>query len=206
MDEPTVTLRQVFSIPAGDDEDSSAEQWKTFKESLAKELKGIKCPVPMSELVPKICELFDLEVPGLLLSWWQKAEDLKSIIEESKEEPDGVRYLDLAEHTIESEHHPYLEVKIKDATIKRIEFAVQLLFTLKGFALKISDGRIKEIITGMCEVEGTVGYGDLTILRRGLAPIHLPGVIPLERKHPTKATTTTDKGQPKGATHSPAAH
>jgi hypothetical protein len=195
MDEPIVTLRQVFSIPADDDRDSSADQWNTFQESLAKELKEIKCPVPMSELVPKICELFDLEVPSLLLSWWKKAEDLKSIIEESRKEPDAVRYLDLAEHTIDSEHHPYLEVKIKNATLKRLEFSVHLLFSLKGFALKISDGRIREMTTGMCEVEGTVGYGEITILRRGLAPIHLPGVIPLERSLPTEADMTTDKVQ-----------
>ena len=180
MAEPTLTLRQVFSIPAKDAQDGSPEQWKTFQEKLAQELKGIKCPVPMSELAPRICELFDIEVPSLLLGWWKKAEDVQTILEESRQEPDAVRYLDLAEHTIDSEHHSYIEVRIKKATLKKIEFCIRLLFKLKGFVLKINDGRIKEMKTGMCEVEGTVEYGKVTILKRSLAPIHLPGSIPLE--------------------------
>jgi len=110
----------------------------------------------------------------------------------SREEPETVRYLELAEHTIDSEHHPSLDVRVRNATLKKIEFTVRLRFRLKGFVLKISEGRIKEMKTGMCEVEGTVAYGDLTILKKGLAPIDLPGSIPLERSIPSKGAITTD--------------
>ncbi|HXI25882.1 MAG TPA: hypothetical protein VNG71_18645 [Pyrinomonadaceae bacterium] len=180
MAEPTVTLRQVFSIPSDDAKDRSPGQWKTFQETLAQELKSIKCPVPMSELIPKICELFDIGVPSLLVSWWKAAEDLQTIIEESKEEPEAIRYLELAEHTIDSEHRPYLEVRIKKASLKKIEFCIRLRFRLKGFVLKINEGRIKEMKTGLCEVEGTVECEKATILKKSRAPIHLPGTVPLE--------------------------
>lgn len=180
MTEPTVTLRQVFSIPSDDAQDSSAGQWKTFQETLAQELKSIKCPVPMSELIPKICELFDIGVPSLLLSWWKAAEELQAIIEQSKKEPGSIRYLELSEHTIDSEHHPYIEVRIKKASLKKIEFRIRLRFRLKGFVLKINEGRIKEMKTGLCEVEGTVDWEKVTILKKSLAPIHLPGTVPLE--------------------------
>lgn len=190
MAEPTITLRQVFSVPADDATEESPAPWKAFQDSLAKELKAIKCPVPMSELAPKIGELFDIEIPGLLVSSWKKAEDLKTILEESRKEPEAVRYLELAEHTIDSEHHPSLEVRIKSVSLKKIEFSIRVLFRLKGFVLRITDGRIKEMKTGSCEVEGTVDYGDLTILKKELAPIDFPGSIPLERSTPDKAAET----------------
>jgi hypothetical protein len=182
MAESTITLRQVFSIPAAEAPNGSPDGWKTFQETLAKELKGIKCPVPMSQLIPKIGELFDIEVPALLLSWWKKAEDLQKVLEESAKAPETVRYLELAEHSISSEHHPYLEVKIKNTCVKKIEFSILLLFKLKGFVLKIQNGRITQMQTGKCEVEGTVQYDELTILKKKLAPLDLPGSITLEER------------------------
>jgi hypothetical protein len=187
MAESTTTLRQVFLIPASDGENGSPEHWKAFQEKLSSELKGIKCPVPFSALAVKIGELFDIEVPDLLLGWWEKAEDLKRALAESREEPDEVRYLGLAEHSISSEHHPYVEVKIKNASVKKIELSIQLLFNLKGFVLKIQNGQITHIETGRCEVEGTVKYEELVILEKKLAPFDLPGSISLSARDKTRS-------------------
>jgi hypothetical protein len=133
----------------------------------------------MPDLAPRVCELLNIKIPDVLITAWKKVKDIQAIMEKSKKTPDETVYLELAQHTIKSEHKPSIDVKIKGATIKKIEMVIQLGFDLKGFLLKIQNGVIKEIETGKCEAKGTIKYGGLTIAERKLEPIKLPFSIPI---------------------------
>ena len=82
-------------------------------------------------------------------------------------------------NTIVSQHKPCIEVKIKNAVVKKLEFTLRLGFVLKGFNLKIKNGAIREVQTGLCEAKGTVEYERLVIAEKKLAPIALPTLIKL---------------------------
>lgn len=171
-----VTLRQVFSLPETGAKDSSPERWQSFQASVSREVKTIKWPAAMPDVTEKICELFDVKLPDLFLVSWRKADDLRRVLAESKKTPEATKYLELVDHNIRSEHHPYIEVRIRNMPVKKIEFAVKLSFKLKGFVLKIKAGEIEEMLTGRCEVEGKVEYAGLTIVEKKLSPINLPAL------------------------------
>ena len=177
--EPVPTLRQVFSLPENET-DPADDHWKTFQEKVRQEVKGVKWISSMPDLAPKVCELLDIKIPDVLLAAWKKVEDLKAVLEKSKQTPDETIYLELAEHTINSEHKPSIDVKIKSATVKKLERVIQIGFKLKGFVLKIQNGGIREMQTGHCEAKGTIKYGGLTIAEKKLEPIKLPFSIPIE--------------------------
>ena len=190
--EPAPTLRQIFSLPEKDT-DPSDERWQTFQEKVSKEVKGIKWMSTIPDLAPKVCELLDIKIPDVLITAWKKVKDLQAVLEKSKKTPDETVYLELAQHTINSEHKPSIDVKIKGATVKKIELAIQLGFNLKGFLLKIQNGAIKEIHTGQCEAKGTVKYGGLTVAEKKLAPIKLPLSIPIPAQLPNPVPETEDE-------------
>ncbi len=176
--EPVPTLRQIFSLPEKA-ADPSDDHWKSFQARVTKEVKGVKWIASMPDLAPKVCELLDIKIPDVLITAWKKVEDLRAVLEKSKLTPDETIYLELAQHTINSEHKPSVDVKIKGATVKKIELAIQLGFNLKGFLLKIQDGAIREIQTGQCEAKGTIKYGGLTVAEKKLEPIKFPFSIPI---------------------------
>lgn len=176
-DSPT-TLRDVFELPDAGAPQRSSEGWKEFKEKIIKEAKGIKV-ASMPDLTEKFGELFDIPIPEIFLASWKKANALQSVLEESRKSPETVMNLELAEHTIVSQHKPSIEVKIQNATVTKLEFTLRLGFILKGFNLKIQNGEIREMQTGVCEVKGTVEYDKLIIAEKKLAPITLPGSIKL---------------------------
>ena len=99
------------------------------------------------------------------------------MLEESRKSPETVMNIELGEHTIVSQHKPCIEVKIQNATVKKLEFTLRLGFVLKGFNLKIKNGAIREMQTGLCEAKGTVEYDSMVIAEKKLAPIALPTVI-----------------------------
>lgn len=98
------------------------------------------------------------------------------------------------EHTIRSEHRPYIEVRIRNVPVKKIEFVIKLTFKLKGFVLKIKAGEIEEMLTGQCEVEGKVDYSGLTIAEKKLSPIALPALCKFKSEEVLSIYQPTKQG------------
>lgn len=178
--ETVPTVREMFELPEKGIADPADDRWNAVQERLSEEVKGIKWTAAMPDLAPKLCQLLEIKIPDVLLAAWKKAGELQALIEKSKLTPEEITYLELAEHSINSEHKPSIDVKLRGAKVKTIELLVQLGFKLKGFVLKIQNGAITEIQTGQCEARGTIKYAGLNIAEKKLAPIKLPLTIPLE--------------------------
>lgn len=176
---PTTTIGDVFDLPKEGAPDPEPGRWEAVQERIKEEVKDVKFPAALSDLGPKICELFNVPLPNVLVTSWKKVDDLRARLEKSRISPDKVEYLELAEHTINCDQKPYLEMRLKDMPLKKIVFAVKLVFTLKAFVLKIQGGAIQEIQTGACEVKGTISYAGKVIVEKKLAPITLPGTLPV---------------------------
>ena len=192
------SLRQIFELPEKGDADPSDDRWKAVRERISQEVKGIKWTAAMPDLIPKICDLLEIKVDDVLLAAWKKAHEIQTVIEKSKQTPEETTYVELAEHTINSEHKPSIDVKLKGVKLKTIELLVQLGFKLKGFVLKIKNGRIIELQAGHCEVKGTVKFSGLTIAEKKLEPIKLPFSIPIAIPAPVAPVTATE-GDKEGA-------
>ena len=192
----TPTIREIFALP----EPGSAEQsegWKKFQEKIGREVKGIKT-ASMPDMVVKVRELFDIPIPDIFLTSWTKANVLQNYLAESQKDPETVMELELAEHTINSQHRPHIEVSISNTPVKRIEFVLRLIFKLKGFVLKIQNGAIKEMRTGKCDARGTLEYQGLVIAEKMLAPIDLPGVVSVPAPAPSEASAPSIGSIPSG--------
>src|SRR5688500_8152912 len=177
--QPTVTISDVFELPKNGEHDPKTDRWEAVQKRIKEEVKDVKCPAALSDLGPKICELFNVPLPNLLVTSWKKVDDLRTRLEKSRNAPDKVEYLELAQHTINCDQKPYLEMRLKDVPLKKIQFAVKLVFSLKGFVLKIQSGAIQEIQTGACEVKGTISYAGHVIVEKKLSHIKLPGTLPV---------------------------
>jgi hypothetical protein len=178
------TIREIFALPEPGSSELS-EGWKKFQDKIGREVKGIKT-ASMPDLAAKVRELFDIPVPDIFLTSWTKANVLQNYLAESQKDPETVMELELAEHTINSQHRPHIEVCIQNTPVKRIEFVLRLIFKLKGFVLKIQNGAIKEMRTGSCDARGTLEYHGLVIAEKMLAPINLPAVVSVSTYVPSE--------------------
>ena len=177
MNNSSLSLRTLFSLPKPRATTTPSNQWQEFQSRLGREIKTIKWLAPMPDLVSKVGELFNVELPDLLVLSWKKARQLQEALEESRRSPEQVIVLDLAEHAITNEYHPYIEIRIAGMPLpKKIEFQVQIVTRLKGINLKIQAGNITEIQAGSCDFEGKVKYQDLTLADKRLGAIELVGV------------------------------
>ena len=186
MNNSSLNLRTLFSLPNPGATTPPSNQWQEFQSRLSREIKTIKWPAAMPDVASKVGELFDVELPDLLVLSWKKARQLQEALEESRKSPEQVIVLDLAEHVITNEYHPYIEMRIAGVpSPKKIEFTVDLLTRLKGIILKIQAGTITEIQAGTYDFEGKVKYQDLTLADKKVGPIELLGVPTITKQEPS---------------------
>lgn len=186
MSDSSLNLRTLFSCPDPRETTAPSKEWQQFQSRARREIKAIKYPAAMPDLTSKIAELFNVELPDLLVFSWKKARELQEALEESSKSPEKVIVLDLAEHTITTKYHPYIEIRIAGFQLpKKIEFEVQIVTTLKGIILKIQAGTVTEIQAGTCDFAGKVKYEDLTIADVG--PIKLLDVSTIEKQEASPA-------------------
>jgi hypothetical protein len=190
------TLREVFELPEKGEGDPDDDRWQAIEERIGQEIKGIKWSAAMTDLVPKICDLLEIKVDGVLLAAWKKAAEIKTVLEKSRQTPEETTYVELAEHTINSEHKPSIDVKLRGTKLKTIALLVQLGFKLQGFVLRIKNGAIIEMQAGQCEVKGTIKFSGLTIAEKKLAPIKLPFIIPVDVPVEVPLTAATEAESP----------
>ncbi len=172
MTDSSMNLRDLLSLPDPAAPPEPSNRWKEFQGHLGREIKTIKWPAAMPDLVAKIGELFNVPLPDVLVTSWKKADALQGLLEESRKNPEKVMFLELAEHTVRSDYHPYIEIRIGGMPLpKKIEFTVQLSAALKGIILRIKGGSIAQIQTGQCEFEGKVQFAKLTIAEKKVGPI-----------------------------------
>lgn len=183
MSDSTLNLCRLFAFPDPAATTPPSNQWQEFQSRLGREIKTINWPAAMPDLASKVGELFNVELPELLLLSWKKAGEIQQALEESRNAPQRVIVLDLAEHVITNEYHPYIEIRIARVPLpKRIEFRVQIVTKLRGINLKIQAGTITEIQAGSCDFEGKVKYQDLTIADKKVGPIELLGVSTIAKQ------------------------
>jgi hypothetical protein len=189
MSDSSLNLRRLFSCPDPRATTPPSNEWQEFQSRVRHEIKAIKYPAAMPDLASKIGELFNVELPDLLVSSWKKAREIQEALEESSKSPEEVIVLDLAEHKITNEYHPYIEIRIAGFRLpKKVEFKVQIVTTLKGIDLKIQAGTITEIQAGSCDFEGKVKYEDLTIADKKVGPLELLSVSTITKREASPAS------------------
>ncbi len=185
MDNGEITIARVFGYQG-----KSAAQLKSkalegavavsaLKQALEKEAGQIKWPVALEEVVKQVGILLNVPLGAVISTAWNKYRVLMKYSDAEKYSPDETFLVPFAEHTITSKHRPYIDVLIGDRRIGRIDFAIDISLTLKGFIAKVQGGRLREIRVGTCRAKGTIACEDFLLLEKESDSLELPGTINL---------------------------
>lgn len=190
MNNSQITLSQFFSYNEKELSQKrlstieSSEKISSLKEIVLKEAEEVSWPAAFNEIIKKIGDLLNISIPHIMVMAWNKYRILLKYLDREKYSPDETFLVPLAEHTIKSEHHPYIEILINEKPVGKIDFNINISLTLKGIMLKIEGGKIKEILTGTCKGKGTITFEKLAIMEKETESFSLPGSIDLGKGIP----------------------
>jgi hypothetical protein len=134
----------------------------------------------MPDLMLEVAELFDVPISDVFVASWMKSDPLNAAIEASRNYPDGVSFFSLSDHTVTSEFHPAIDVRVPGKILRSLTFTTRLSLNLEEFTLRIKNGRITHINAGRYGGKGSIHYGDLCIVEKEFKTFHFPFAISLE--------------------------
>ena len=186
MSSSDATFKTLFSIEVSDLPSIISSVMES--EGLLAALKGqllnqaaqIQWDAILSEVADRFSDLLDMSLEDIMAAAWNKYELLAEYADQTRDSPQESILVPLAEHTLESEHHPSIEVLVDDRSILQLTFAIDLTLTLQGVVLKIQNGKIREIRPGEASGEGSIKCGESVIVSQEFDSASLPGSIRLD--------------------------
>jgi hypothetical protein len=155
------------------------ENAASLKNALARLAVGIEWTTVSGDVTRSVEALLNISMKDVLVGAWDKYRALREHLDRHKTSPGEIIVFPLAEHTIHSEHRPFIEILVNEQVIARVDFEVDIALNFKGANLKIQDGKIIEIRTGSCQGSCTVTCQGGVIFQKDSSTVHLPGSIDL---------------------------
>ncbi len=179
-----ITIRELFALPLDSPPELVAGlQAKDF-ENLEKKISALSQPIPWSSVQSEVAGRISAALnTGLLDAWacaWKKYQTVKADVEESRKSPDRLVLSPLAQHSVDSTLHPYVEVFLGSVRLEKILFDVTLTTAIKGLILGLKDGCMVSLQVAECEWTGSISLQGVSLIERKLTKIDIPGRIALK--------------------------
>lgn len=117
----------------------------------------------LDEVMGTSSKLLEIGLKDILERAWEKYQEVEKYLDEEKFNTDETFLIPLLEHTIVSEHHPKIEIRIGETYVGKIDFELNLKLVLTGILLKISHGQIQGVKAGKCKSKGVFSCEGITL-------------------------------------------
>ena len=128
-----------------------------------------------------LMQALHVNVLGTLANGWKHYSMFMEDVRRSRSSPDVEIVSAIAEHSIHSTLHPFVDVRLAGRTVHEIAFEVSLETRMKGLLLGLKKGEIVSIELGECEWTGKIAVAQVDILERKLKTLSLPGHLRLKQ-------------------------
>ena len=136
-----------------------------LKKEVHKKDSRLKWRKVLEEVMGTSTNLLNIRLKEILENAWQNYEEVKQYLDKEKFGTDETFLIPLVTHTIISEHHPKIEIRIGESYLGKIDFELQLQLVLKGVILKISQGKIQGVKAGKCSSNGNFSCEGITLFQ-----------------------------------------
>jgi len=128
-----------------------------------------------------LMQALHVSVLGTLANGWKHYSMFMEDVRRSRSSPEVEIVSAIAEHSIHSTLHPFVDVRLAGRTGHEIAFEVSLETRMKGLLLGLKKGEIVSIELGECEWTGKIAVAQVDILERKLKTLSLPGHLRLKQ-------------------------
>jgi hypothetical protein len=155
----------------------------------AEELSELRKKVPTAiswssvqeSVADSLAEAMHVSVLATLANGWKHYTMFMEDVRRSRSNPEVEIVSAIAEHSIHSTLHPFVDVRLGGKTVHEIAFEVSLVTTIKGLLLGLKKGEIVSVEMGECGWTGKIAVAGVDVLERKLKKLALPGHLRLKR-------------------------
>ena len=178
-----LSLGDLFAVVTGEEAEGD------LKAGLdAKELSELRKKVPTAiswssvqeSVADSLAEAMHVSVLATLANGWKHYTMFMEDVRRSRSNPEVEIVSAIADHSIHSTLHPFVDVRLGGKTVHEIAFDVSLVITIRGLLLGLKKGEIVSVEMGDCEWTGKISVAEVEVLERKLKKLALPGHLRLK--------------------------
>jgi len=178
-----LSLGDLFAVVTGEEAEGD------LKAGLdAKELSELRKKVPTAiswssvqeSVADSLAEAMHVSVLATLANGWKHYTMFMEDVRRSRSNPEVEIVSAIADHSIHSTLHPFVDVRLGGKTVHEIAFDVSLVTTIRGLLLGLKKGEIVSVEMGDCEWTGKISVAEVEVLERELKKLALPGHLRLK--------------------------
>jgi hypothetical protein len=170
--------RLPLQLAAGIDETPELSSMKTL---LMTNLSGAHWVSLTHAIAGKVSEILRVPFTTILARAWKDLKEVRAAMETTRQSPDRTEEVVLADHSVESEHKPYLDLYQNGKRIGRIPFTVSVEIEVRGLLLEIGEGAIRKMTSGDVRIKGTLKVAEFTLVEKASQRVRLAGEIRFDR-------------------------
>ena len=134
---------------------------------------AIYSKIPHAELVTAILDAIDIPVGNVAISGWNKCRLIREAKVESLAAPGTKKFVRLAEHSIDSTHHPRIELDLNGARIEILRLDLVVSLQIETVRVVVENGVIAGWGPGNAIVSATLSSGGLQLAKMMSKPVAL---------------------------------
>ena len=158
-----------------------SEEAADIKAALERAVPGLPL-APIIEGVSKgLHDALDVPVTSVLAKAWDRVRELRTAMHQTRDGDKAAVLVPLLDHTITSEHRPYVDVVVEGTPIARLVFPLKLALQVEGVVVRIAKGRLTDVMAGHLKLKATLKFAEFVLFEKALSPIAIPGALTLER-------------------------
>ncbi len=171
----------------------STEEVQQLRRDIKTLVPGSNWSTLRARLLTELEQLLDIELSPILVASWQTHQDVEREIRAQKGSGgEEIAIVNLEDHEIRSTHSPQLIISIADRTHTLRSF-IGITLNMRGVALLIQQGEIREILSGTVKGHGFMQYQNATLIERDFLDFDISGKLGTssdmtatsnEQKHP----------------------
>jgi hypothetical protein len=154
----------------------------------AEELTELRKKVPTAiswssvqeSVTDSLAEGMHVSVLATLANGWKHYTMFMEDVRRSRSNPEVEIVSAIADHSIHSTLHPFVDVRLGGKKVHEIAFDVSLVTTIRGLLLGLKKGEIVSVEFGDCEWTGKIAVAEVDVLERKLKKLALPGHLRLK--------------------------
>ena len=153
-----ITLNQLFRVPEVHhdklQEFEIREKVVELKKKITKKEPRLKWRNVLDEILNSGNKLFNVRLKDVLENAWKKYDEIEKYLDTENFDTEETFLIPLARHTIISDHHPAVEIRLGEVFTGKIDFDLHLELAMSGILLMIKKGKIEGVKAGKCQSRG----------------------------------------------------
>lgn len=125
----------------------------------------------------RLHDALEVGIGQIMVRAWGRYRSLREHLDRSRQTPEEVLLVPLADHVVRSTHHPAIDLMANERRVASFKFSAEVAIQLQEVVLRVSNGNVTTVESGRWRAQGSLKFGQAALVDQDTPEFALPGPL-----------------------------